>query len=308
MLPLFVGFFGVMALGSALRSRLRAPLTAASVASALTVVIVDVTAPALTLDVLLRARIAPSLVTALVPPTVALLAMMALVIAACRLARLDRAQTGALAMTLSFSNTGFVGIPVIQGLFAHPSAAQAAVMVDSIDTTLLLWTLGVAVAARYGSGETHGAGLGAMLRKPVTWAVLVGFALNAAGVSLPTWLRPGVERLGAATGPLVFLTLGLGVDASKLRGRLGVISASVVARLALSPAIALAVAWIAGMRGDAAQAAVMQSAMPTALVSVVIATEGGCDAALASAVATATMLLAPLTLPLWFELARAVLR
>lgn len=307
MLPLFVGFFGVMALGYALQRRLHAPLTAAAVARSLTTIIVDVTAPALTLDVLLRARIAPSLFVALAPPTGALLVTLAAVLVACRAARLDAAQTGALALTLSFSNTGFIGIPLIQGLFSDPRAAQSAVLIDSIDTTLLLWTLGVAVAAQHGAGRRGGASLGSLLRKPVTWAVIVGFALNAAGVTLPAWLRPGVERLGAATGPLVFLALGLGVDLSKLRGRLGVLAAAVVARLALSPLVALAVALVLGLRGVEIEAAVLQAAMPTALVSVVIATEEGCDGALASAVATATMALSPFTLPLWSSALRRAL-
>ena len=307
MLPLFVGFFGVMALGVALRTRLREPLTPQLVASSLTAIIVDVTAPALTVDVLLRAPIATSLLAALAPATVALVVMMALTLLACRLAKLGAAQTGALAMTLSFSNTGFVGIPVIQGLYSDPRAAQSAVLIDSVDTTLLLWTLGIAVASRFGGRETQ-RGVGAsLLRKPVTWAVLVGLAMSAAGVALPSWLRPGVERLGAATAPLVFLTLGLGVDVAKLRGRARVIASAVLARLALAPSIALATAALAHMHGPVAEAAVMQSAMPTALVSVVIATEEGCDGALASAVATSTMLLAPLTLPLWRAIAASTL-
>ncbi len=308
MLPLFVGFFGVMAVGYALRTRLREPLTPQVVASSLTAIIVDVTAPALTVDVLLRAPIATSLLMALAPATVALFVMMGLTLAACRAAKLGPAQTGALAMTLSFSNTGFVGIPVIQGLYADPRAAQSAVLIDSVDTTLLLWTLGIAVAARFGGREAQRGVAGSLLRKPVTWAVLVGLAMSAMGATLPSWLRPGVERLGSATGPLVFLALGLNIDVTRLRGRARVIAASVVARLALAPSIALATAALLRMHGPVAEAAVMQSAMPTALVSVVIATEEGCDGALASAVATSTMMLAPLTLPLWRSIAASVLR
>ncbi len=307
-LPLFVGFFGVMAVGVLLRYALRGPVNAATIAPALTLVIVDVTAPALTLDVLLRTRIPASLLVTLVPATAALVAMLALTLAAGRAAKLPRAQLGAVAMTGSFSNTGFVGIPLIQGLFADDArGAQAAVVIDACDTTLLLWTLGLAVASRFGDAAGARAGLGGLLRKPITWAVLWGFALNAAGVTLPPWLRPGVERLGAATGPLVFLTLGLAVDVAKLRGRAAVIAATVFGRLALSPVVALGVALAMGLRGPVAIAAVLQAAMPSALVSVVIATQQGCDGTLASAIATASMLLAPLTLPLWIAVTSSLL-
>ncbi len=306
MFPLFLGFFGVMAVGALLRRTLPEGLTVAQASATLTLVIVDVTAPALTLDVLLRARLAPSLFLAIVPHAVSLLAVLAVMRLATR--TLPPAQRGALTLTATFSNTGFVGIPVIQGMFAHtPEAPQAAVVIDATDTTLLLWTLGAALAARDGGLARRDGALATMLRRPITWAALGGFALGALHVSLPAWLRPGVAMLGAATGPLVFLTLGLRLDVGALRGAASRVVGAAVARLVLSPALALAVALAMGLHGPVATASVLQAAMPTALVSVILATQAGCDPALASGTATLTMLLTPLTLPVWSAVAARML-
>jgi len=291
--PLFVGFFGLMAVGLLLRRTLRGPVSPAAMSAALTALVLDVTAPLLVLDVLLRAPLAGPLALALVAPTVALVAAL----------RVDRPAAGAMMLAAAFSNTGFMGIPIAQGLQpARPAAAQAAVLIDTADTTVLLWTLGAALAARFGDGEEGGdlrAVVRSLLAKPLTWAVAAGLALNALGAALPWWLRPGVERAGAATGPLVFVVLGLNVDLARLRGRGAALAATVALRAVAAPAVAYAVAWAIGLRGPAAWAGVMQSAMPTALAATVLVAQHRCDAGLASAACAVGTALAPLTLTAW---------
>ncbi len=301
--PLFVGFFGLMAVGLLLRRTLRGPVTPAAMSAALTALVLDVTAPLLVLDVLLRAPLAGPLALALVAPTVALVAALGLARLAAAALRVDRPATGAMMLAAAFSNTGFMGIPIAQGLQpARPAAAQAAVLIDTADTTVLLWTLGAALAARFGDGEEGGdlrAVVRSLLAKPLTWAVSAGLALNACGAALPWWLRPGVERAGAATGPLVFVVLGLNVDLARLRGRGAALAATVALRAVAAPAVAYAVAWAIGLRGPAAWAGVMQSAMPTALAATVLVAQHRCDAGLASAACAVGTALAPLTLTAW---------
>jgi predicted permease len=308
--PLFVGFFGLMAVGLLLRRTLRGPVTPTAMSGALTALILDVTAPLLVLDVLLRAPLARSLALGLVAPTVALFAALGLARLASLALRVDRPAAGAMMLAAAFSNTGFMGVPIAQGLYpTRPAAAQAAVLIDMVDTTVLLWTLGAGIAARFGDGGDGDlrAVLRSLARRPLVWAVVVGLALNGLGVTLPWWLRPGVERGAAATGPLVFVVLGLNVDLSRLQGRAAALAVTVALRAAVSPAIALAVAWGIGLRGPAAWAGVLQAAMPTALVATVLAAQHRCDAALASAACALGMALAPLTLTLWAVVIERVL-
>lgn len=308
--PLFVGFFGLMAVGLLLRRTLRGAVTPAAMSAALTAVILDVTAPLLVLDVLLRAPLNRSLALCLVAPTVALFVALGLARLASVALRVDRPAAGAMMLAAAFSNTGFMGVPIAQGLYpTRPVAAQAAVLIDTVDTTVLLWTLGAALAARFGAGDDGDlrAVLRSLARRPLVWAVVVGLALNGLGVTLPWWLRPGVERAAAATGPLVFVVLGLNVDLSRLKGRAAALAVTVALRVAVSPAVALAVAWAIGLRGPAAWAGVLQAAMPTALAATVLVAQHRCDAALASAVCAVGMALAPITLLLWAAVVERVL-
>jgi predicted permease len=308
--PLFVGFFGLMAVGLGLRRGLRGAVTPAAMSAALTALVLDVTAPLLVLDVLLRAPLTGPLALALVAPTAALGVALGLARAAAAALRVDRPAAGAMLLAGAFSNTGFMGIPLAQGLQPdRPAAAQAAVLIDTVDTTALLWTLGAALAARFGEGGGRGdlpSVLRSLAARPLSWAVALGLGLNALGASLPWWLRPGVERAGAATGPLVFVVLGLNVDLARLRGRGAALAATVALRLAVAPAVAFAVTAALGLRGPAAWAGVMQAAMPTALAATVLAAQHRCDAALASAACAVGMALAPLSLTAWAALAEGL--
>jgi predicted permease len=78
-------------------------------------------------------------------------------------------------------------------------------------------------------------------------------------------------------------------------------------RAVVAPAVALAAVAALGLRGPAAWAGVMQSAMPTALAATVLVAQHRCDAALASAACALGMALAPLTLTAWAVVAERLL-
>lgn len=302
LVPLFVGFFGLMLVGVALRRSARAPAPPPAMAAVLTTLVLDVTAPCLVLDVLLQAPLSRALGLCLVAPTVALLCTLGLAYALALVLRVDRPKAGAMVLTAAFANTGFMGIPVAQGLQPQqPMAAQAAVLIDTVDTTVLLWTLGASLAVRFGDGR--GADLRTVLRRllkrPLTGSVLLGLTLSTFDLSLPWWFRPGIAHAGAATGPLVFVLLGLNLDLARLRGQGVALASTVALRLLVAPAVAFTVARALELRGPLAWAGVLQSAMPTALAATVLVAQSRGDAALASGVCAVGTALSPLTLTAW---------
>ena len=107
-----------------------------------------------------------------------------------------------------------------------------------------------------------------------------------------------LAQVGRTTSILAFLTIGLGLDLGSLRGQGPALAGIAVIKLGVSPVVATLVLLALGVRGEVAQTAVLQAAMPTAMVSVIIAANAGCDARLASAAAVVTTTLALATLPL----------
>lgn len=280
--------------GGAAPERLAAPLTR---------VVTDLTMPALIVTTLVSRPLDPAMLgavgAALVGLGAALLAALAL---APRVAPEPR-RRGAFLLAATFCNTGFLGIPVAEALWGPGSAGlSTAMLVDAFTTTLLLNTVGVVLALRHGSGAPFDrAALVALVRTPMFLAVPVGLALQLGEVALPGRLAAGLAALGAPTAWLVFLATGLRLRFSAVHRYLPALGAVVGVRFLVSPAAAWAVARILGLDGEVATQAVLEVAMPTALMAPVVAARYGCDPELGpAAVAATTAAAAPSVLAWWW--------
>jgi predicted permease len=129
-------------------------------------------------------------------------------------------------------------------------------------------------------------------------AVLLGLALAFTNTPLPEPLVAPLTQVGQATPTLAFLTIGLGLDLRSLRGQTLALAGIATIKLVVMPALVAVILLALAVRGDVAHTAVLQAAMPTAVVSAIIASDAGCDARLASAAAVTTTLLSLATLPL----------
>lgn len=283
------GFALIALVGAALARWRRDAFDPDRAAAVLATVVTEVSFPALTVVVLTRERVKASVALALLPATAALLLALALSWVASRALRLSAPERGSFILAASFCNTAFIGLPVTQCLFRDPAYASAALVVDTFDTTLGLWTVGVAIAQRCGQRAAGGAGPLAALLRPATLSVVLGLALNAAGVRLPTWTTSALETLGAATTPLVFLFLGMRLDPRGVLAHWRPLAAVAAIKLLAMPLIAALLARELGLRGPAAAIGALQSGMPSALVAAVIAERAGCDARLATGAVAVTI-------------------
>lgn len=301
-----LALFAVLGVGVLLRALGRGGQADAAVLQRL---VIDVTTPALIVSVLRRSGLGHGAWGAVAASSIALFACALAGVAVARALGLPRAAQGAAGVVGSFSNTGFLGIPVVLALYGDAGgAAGTAILVDSIVTTLLLWTFGVALVARMGGGGGVDArGLRTVLLHPSVLSIAVGLALHTLPIPLPAWVERALDALGSATPTLVFLALGLSLDLRSLRGRVRPLAAVAAVKLLLSPAVALAAALALGLKRPASEVAVLQSAMPTSMVSVIVAARYGCDGEFAAATAVVTTLGALATLPAVIEVLRRLL-
>jgi predicted permease len=303
-LSLLLGFVAVVAVGHALRATGRLP---ASAAHTLNTVVTDVTMPALILATLGARPVPAAAPRAVVAATLGLGAALVLCTIAARALGLGRPAQGALALTAGFSNTGFLGIPLVLGLYPEaPEAGATAVLIDAFMTTLWLYTAGVYWARRQGEGGESAPRLLRLLATPASIAVVVGLAMSLLGLHLPPPALRLALLLGGATVPLVFLALGLRLDWTDVRGRLRPILAASVIRLGIAPAVVFGAALTLGLRGPVRDAAVLEAAMPSSMMAAVVADRYGCDGPLGTAAVVLTTLLGVLSIPLWVALLHAV--
>lgn len=313
MFPLLLSLFGLVAVGQLLRLTGALPASAADVLGR---VIVRVTMPALIVVILADARLEPALLPALLAAATALFAALALGVLLMRSRGAARPSQGAAGIVSAFANTAFLGLPFVLALFpGSKAAATIAVLIDTVCTTVLLLTFGVAFAgamARPRAPVTASLArriarvLPPLARQPMIIAVVIGLALAAFGVSLPPLLSGPLTQIGHATPTLAFLAIGVGLDLGALRGQAAPLAGIATIKLVVAPAIACLLLVVLGIRGEIAHVVALQAAMPTAVVAAIIATDAGCDGRLAAAASVVTTLLSLLTLPLAVAALRAL--
>ncbi|MAG51171.1 MAG: transporter [Acidimicrobiaceae bacterium] len=201
--------------------------------------------------------------------------------------------TAATAITSSYGNVGNAGLAIVAFSLGDQALPVAGVLMLTINLTGLVLSVGLA-EARFRSPLPA---LGKALAAPMAIAGAISLLVNLSGVDLPVVVDRSIGLLADALIPVMLLTLGMQLAKS---GRptwsndLGVV---LVAKLALAPLVAGLAASALSLGGDFLDAVVIQSAMPPAVFTAVIAVESDLAPDRATAAVVLTTLLSALTLP-----------
>ncbi|QNH19342.1 AEC family transporter [Xanthomonas sp. GW] len=212
--------------------------------------------------------------------------------------RLRREEHAALLLCVGLSNSSFIGYPMVRALLGE-TALPYAVVYDQFGTFVLLSSFGLYVLARYG-GETPPSlrqTLLRMARFPPLWAL--AFALTLMPAQPPAWIASGLQHLADAMLPLVMLAVGFSIQLRLPREELKPLAAGLLLKLLLLPALAWPLSWALGLRGQALQANVLESAMPTMITAAALAISHRLAPRLAAALVGYGILLSLATLPAW---------
>jgi predicted permease len=209
-----------------------------------------------------------------------------------KLFRLERKLHMAILLTSLFMNAGNIGLPV--NWFAFGDDALALATIFFVTNSVLAYTVGVLIASS-GSSNFRTAFLG-LFKLPMIYALILAVLFTGMSWKLPLPLDRAVHLVAGASIPSMLLLLGLQLQQSDWRQYGLALGVSNTVRLLVSPAIALGMSALLSFQGPFRQAGVLQSAMPTAVLTTVLATEyDACPSFVTSTVFIST-LLSPLTL------------
>ncbi|HEY9898745.1 MAG TPA: AEC family transporter [Pantanalinema sp.] len=217
-----------------------------------------------------------------------------------RLGRLSKAQAGAVMLLMAFGNTAFIGYPVLSALYG-PDHLTVGIFYDQLGTSVLLNTLGIAIASGASGASVRPLELvRKLLAFPPLYALVLGFALH--GVSIAPWLEGALLRVADMTTPLIMFSLGLAIRPGNWRQDSHLVGAVVLVRLVLVPLAVLAAARLFGLPPAFLQASVLQAAMPAMLSCLSIAVIYGLDVVFVVNGLMATLFCGLVTLPVWYWL------
>ena len=180
-------------------------------------------------------------------------------------------------LNASYSNTGFLGLPLVLAALGRDAVPSAVVA-----TILLVVLMAMAMALvelDVQGGEARPGRLlikttGSVLRSPLILAPVLGACVSGFGWQMP---EPGmrfVGALGAAAAPCALLTLGLFLAEPAETERVAVrpVAFLVGLKLLAQPLLAWGLAWSLGLPPQLTCAAVLLAALPTGTGPFMLAT------------------------------------
>lgn len=224
----------------------------------------------------------------------------------CRSCKLAPAVTGASILAASFPNATYLGLPVLEASLG-PWARSVAIQYDLFACTPLLLTLGVLVAQIHGERAGRRPALRTLitglLRIPPLWAALLAVVFNRLDVPLTDWLTSLLDLLAAGVVPLMLISLGLSLRWDTWRsGNIRSLVPILGIQLLLMPLLVWGLADGVGLRGETLIGVVLEGAMPSMVLGIVITDRYGLDTGLYATAVSASTVLSLATLPVWFAL------
>jgi predicted permease len=206
--------------------------------------------------------------------TVVLVAWVAMAVGACisyytgRFLKLTVGKLRSFILVVTFPNTCFLGYPLTFAVYGG-TGLPFAVIYDQMGMVPLFLTLGFFVAGGKKS-------LGSALKFPPFIALLFALLLNLTGLTITAPFAPVLKGAGWTTLPLTIFLIGIKVTLKSVRDYKNV-AASLALRMIVLPALIFISLAGLGIKGLPYDVALLESAMPPALITSILALKYNLD-------------------------------
>lgn len=306
MLTVILQMAGLIVCGIAWRYLKPAGLSHEQTRTVLTSLVYYLLLPALVLSVLWKADIGANSVLIALAALIGLVVGLVLTVFSCRVCKSRLPQAGAILLAATFPNATYLGLPVLEAAFG-PWARSVAIQYDLFACTPFLFTVGILVAARYGdAGGVKTSMFGRLIQIPALWAAVVAVFLNVSKVPLPFILDGFLSLLERGVVPLMLFSIGLSLQWSKTQWQLmPTVVPVIVLRFFIVPVVVFYFSATIGLSGDLQAAVVIEAAMPSMVLGIVLCDRFKLDVSLYATAVTVTTALSIIVLPVWFYVLNA---
>jgi len=202
--------------------------------------------------------------------------------------KLTKSDKKGLYLPLVFGNTSYLGYPV--ALFAFGMAGLSRAVVFDMINSLVIFSLGIYIVHQ--RNEIREA-----FKIPLLHAVVIGLVVNLLNIPVPDLVFTPIETIGMITIPLALLVLGYKLTEIKLTAVKVAVLASVF-RILGGFLVALAIIELFAIEGMVRNIILLQAAMPSAVMGMILAAKYDRDASLVASVVLITTVLSLISIPL----------
>lgn len=213
----------------------------------------------------------------------------------------DNYSRGALIQAIYRGNFVLMGIPVMNNLMGEGAMGLTTIMVAII--VPIYNVLAVITLEVFRGGNLHAASI---LKKIVTNPLILGAAVGIlgalSGLELPAVLEKPISQVASAATPVALLIMGASFHFSSIRENRKNLIAGVTGKLIVSPGIALAAGYAAGIRGTELALLIVIFGAPCAVSGYTMAQQMDSNGELAAGCLIFTSLLSCVTICGWIFL------
>ncbi len=204
------------------------------------------------------------------------------------------------ALAVGVTNYGYLPLPIMEGIWGPES--RGVLLVHNVGVEAAIWTVGLLVL----SGESLSAGWRRLV-SPIMITLVVAVASNLTGLTphLPKVVTDAIHALGVCGIPLGLIMTGVSLanflDKPRELFDPKIAGAAAALRLGALPVAMLLLAKYLPCSIELKRVMVVQAAMPTAMVSVIIARLYGGHPRTAVQIVFGTTVVGLFTIPLWLR-------
>ncbi len=203
-----------------------------------------------------------------------------------------------------FFNAGNLGIPVAELAFGEDGGRVQPLLMMFVGMSTFV--IGYPLLAR-GQGKGWMSAIGAFLRLPYVYAILLAVLLRTLHVEIPAPVRSSLDRIAAGMIPVALFTLGAQVAQQARWPRWRLIAPVLVFKLLVMPIVAAFFVYCMGMWPFPGKVIILATTAPAAVNTLLIAIEADGDAELAADCVFWTTLISILTIPIALAIIRSIL-
>ena len=202
-----------------------------------------------------------------------------------------------------FSNSGFVGIPLIEGILGSEYVFY--VTMTMVVSTITFWTYGVYLM----SGDKNEVSVKKILSNPNLIAVVVGMALFFAPVELPYVVAQVINGMANMNTGLGMVILGATLGASNIGLMISDtrLYKAILLRLIAVPLVCIPILMLMPVEFEVRMVMMIIAAAPAASATSMLALKYGGDYSYGTGLAIGTTIVSMITMPLVLALAMAIL-
>jgi len=299
MINVFISLAIIASIGAALRY-IFPEMDIEYVRKSINKIVLYVILPALIFNVIYHAPVGREFYHVPIAAIGGILAALAVALIAFRFVSLPQDTKGALILASAFSNVTYLGLPVLVGIFyTIPEKITVVSVLYEVSTSPVLLSLGVLIAIYFGrkTGEGRSGMLKRIVRLPPLWALAIVLLVKLFAIPLPAFLLQATKTLSVTAVGLMILSLGMALRLKKIRHPKSLLLV-VAIQLFFIPFIVYFIGKFLNMQQPYFEATVIEAAMPTQLLTLVVADEFNLDTEILAQAIFITTVLSVLTIPL----------